>query len=88
MLGKKLGDRGITPDLERPELREGPSVEISGPEPISGVLGTAAGLPNKRDVHAEIAVNGGTVEAEVDTERDGCPGRILGGAVKASLQRL
>lgn len=37
------------------------------------------------DVDTEVAVVGGAVEAQVDAEGNGCPGRVLCAAVEADL---
>lgn len=37
-------------------------------------------------MHAEVAVVGGTVQTEVDAERDRRPSRVLGAAIKAYLK--
>jgi len=39
-------------------------------------------------MHAEVAMDRGTVETEVDPKGDRCPGRILGRAVEACLRDL
>ena len=41
--------------------------------------------PHETDVYTEVAVVGGAVETQVDAERDGRPGGVLGTAVEADL---
>ncbi len=46
------------------------------------------GRPHERDVHTQIPVVGGTVQAQVYAEGDGRPRRVLCAAVKADIIAL
>jgi hypothetical protein len=46
------------------------------------------GRAHKRDVHTEVSVVGGAIEAKVNAERNRRPGRVVLAAVKTYLRAV
>ena len=63
----------IAADLHHPELIPGPRVK--------------QGRSDKGEVNPKVSVSRGAVHADVDAIGDTSPGRVLGVAVEAGLQR-
>jgi len=52
---------------------------------VRGRRTVEVGRPDKGNVDAEVAVVGGAIEAQIDAQGDGRPGRVLLAAVEADL---